>query len=375
MENLTSKPVSIHHDEQWLHVSFDDGTSERFFGQWLRDNAPSGRHQAGGQRTFDVNTMPVPSITNAQLTDGSVVVTFDHDLPVQTFPSTWLEANRHSASKPDHILWDGTLQDSLQFFDFQSIQANDVELLAWLRQVRNFGFGLLENVPTSQDTILDVVNLFGFVRETNYGTTFAVREEADPSNLAFTKASIGMHTDNPYRDPVPGLQLLHCLINESDGGETQLSDGFAIVDQLRRTHPEEVALLERQPVTFRYFEDGQADLQASFPLIETDALGRTTGVRYNSRSIQAFSLPSDKMQSFYEAYRVLGQALQDQAARIEFRLGPGQLMMFDNKRVLHGRSGYKVGARHLQGCYADKDSLNSKIRVLSQQPDRPTDRD
>ena len=36
----------------------------------------------------------------------------------------------------------------------------------------------------------------------------------------------------------------------------------------------------------------------------------------------------------------------------------------ETNRVLHGRTAYTAGARHLQGCYVDKDSLHSRIRVL-----------
>ncbi len=38
--------------------------------------------------------------------------------------------------------------------------------------------------------------------------------------------------------------------------------------------------------------------------------------------------------------------------------------LFDNQRILHGRSEYDHGRRHLQGCYADKDAVRSRIRVL-----------
>jgi len=43
------------------------------------------------------------------------------------------------------------------------------------------------------------------------------------------------------------------------------------------------------------------------------------------------------------------------------------LMMFDNIRVLHGRTEYDVntGFRHLQGCYIDHDSTEGKLRILS----------
>jgi len=43
------------------------------------------------------------------------------------------------------------------------------------------------------------------------------------------------------------------------------------------------------------------------------------------------------------------------------------LFIVDNQRVLHGRTGYAAsgGERHLQGCYADRDGLRSKLAVLS----------
>lgn len=72
------------------------------------------------------------------------------------------------------------------------------------------------------------------------------------------------------------------------------------------------------------------------------------------------------MAEYYRAYRTLGELLHLPEAKIEFRLAPGQLMIFDNQRVLHGRSAYTEGARHLQGCYADKDALHSLIRVLEE---------
>ena len=78
------------------------------------------------------------------------------------------------------------------------------QLRDWLVGVRDLGFGLVENVPTTPGSIVGVVDLFGYVRETNYGRVFDVKIEPDPANLAFTSRRIGMHTDNPYRDPVPG---------------------------------------------------------------------------------------------------------------------------------------------------------------------------
>jgi alpha-ketoglutarate-dependent taurine dioxygenase len=65
--------------------------------------------------------------------------------------------------------------------------------------------------PAESGTVLRVAASFGFVRETNYGRLFDVRVEPQPGNLAYTSRRILPHTDNPYRDPVPTVQLLHCL--------------------------------------------------------------------------------------------------------------------------------------------------------------------
>ena len=66
--------------------------------------------------------------------------------------------------------------------------------------------------------------------------------------------------------------------------------------------------------------------------------------------------------------RRFGRMLHDPQATAGFRLRPGDLFIVDNRRVLHGRRGFGSGRRHLQGAYADKDSLLSKLRALEARP-------
>ncbi len=82
----------------------------------------------------------------------------------------------------------------------------------------------------AEETIFDVVGLFGYVRETNDGRLLEVRAEENASNLADTPVPLIVHTDNPYRDPCPTLQLVYSLVQADQGGIAAVADGFYAAD-------------------------------------------------------------------------------------------------------------------------------------------------
>ncbi len=227
--------------------------------------------------------------------------------------------------------------------------------------VLDAGLLLLSDVPTDPGTVLRVAASLGYVRETNYGRLFDVRVETSPANLAFTSLPIPPHTDNPYRDPVPTVQLLHCLHDAADGGESGFVDGFHAASLLRARDPAAFATLAVTPVTFAY-RDAATELSATRPLITLDTRGRIREIRVNSRSLQP--VPGARAIAFYAAYRAFAELLSDPAALLTVRLRPGDCAVFDNTRVLHARTGFAGGGRrHLQGCYADLDGIESAVAV------------
>ena len=236
-----------------------------------------------------------------------------------------------------------------------------------LRALLVDGFVLLRDVPCEPGTVLAVAGTMGFVRETNYGRLFDVRVEATPDNLAFTGLAIGPHTDNPYRDPVPTVQLLHCLASAVQGGDSGLVDGFLAAKLLREEDPAAFDLLARTPVTFAY-ADATAALQATRPMIGVDPLGRIREIRFNDRSLQPVRLPPGEITglcAFYAASRAFAEMISRPELMLTFRLSPGDCVIFDNTRVLHARTGFAAtGRRHLQGCYADLDGVASAWAVL-----------
>ncbi len=356
---------SLASDSHWLAVTWADASVSRYPAIWLRDNLPEGRHAGNGQRLFDISSLPEEILLgDAELMgDGSVRLLFQPEGLDCSFSAGWLWAHRlePGPARAAPRLWDRdfTPQEAC----FEAISSSREALLGWLAAIRDEGVSMLRDLPPEPERIFEVVDLFGYVRETNYGRLFDVISEAEPSNLAFSNLGLGLHTDNPYRDPVPGLQLLHCLAAESDGGESVVVDGFAVAARLRREAPEDFALLTRHSVPFA-FTSKTAELRARGPLIELDAEGEVAGIRYNNRSAAPLDLAPELLSDFYRAYRRFGRMLHDPEFAVSFRLTPGDLFVVDNRRVLHGRKGFSGGKRHLQGCYADKDSLLSKIRIL-----------
>ena len=363
--------IAVERNGSTVTVTWSDGRISRFPALWLADNRPETRRGDEGQRLVDAIELPEAiAVKAADITAGGIEVWFDGFERPSRFDPAWLRryaldpasrAERRRAPR----LWDSGLgRGPLPAADHGAVVQDEHALLGWLRHVEQLGFALLHGVPTIPGTVCDVVGLFGYVRETNYGRLFDVVSVEAPLNLAFTALALGNHTDNPYRDPVPQLQLLHCLEAAGEGGESIVVDGFAVAERLRREAPDDFDLLTKTSVPFRYVEPGSVDLRHLAPFIELDASGDLRAVRYNSRSIGPIDLDPDAVSAFYAAHRRFGRMLHDPTMTVGFKLRPGDLFIVDNRRVLHGRRGFGGGRRHLQGTYADADSLMSKLRVL-----------
>src|ERR1700749_548885 len=153
---------------------------------------------------------------------------------------------------PPISLWDGSLSD-IPRLPWNS-NPTYAQKSAWLQPFLQLGFVIFTGVPTESKQVLKVGGTFGHVRDTNFGTHFDVRSVPDANDLAYTSLFLDPHTDNPYRSPVPGVQLLHCLANETTGGLSTLVDGLAAAETLRSQDPQSFEILARTPVRFRFLD-------------------------------------------------------------------------------------------------------------------------
>jgi len=348
----------------------------RFHSIWLRDNAQDDetRDQINGQRLIALNQIPRETwVSDARVDADSLVITFKPENKVIRYDFEWLMENNYDKVKnlkrgwipQDYKTWDSDLK-FVPSCDFDKLIKRNILAFNWLADVRKYGFGKIINGPITEGALFKVIELFGYVRETNYGKHFEVRTEVNPSNLAFTGLALQAHTDNPYRDPVPTLQLLYCLESSAAGGENMLVDGFKAITRLREENKEYFDLLANYSARFEYKNNKDVHLKSRRPIIELSSDGELIAIRFNNRSMSAVNdVPFDKMEKWYAAYRRLGEIIDDPNMEITFRLNPGEAFIVDNTRVLHARKGYSgTGKRWLQGCYSDKDGLNSAFYSL-----------
>ncbi|MET1028388.1 MAG: TauD/TfdA family dioxygenase [Dongiaceae bacterium] len=356
-------------------IAWQDGRTTLFPSIWLRDNCrcPKCRH-VSGQRLFEITDLPNDlALKRAGIENGKLHLVWAPDDHVSAFSAEWLAAHELGADAratrhEQPVLWDKSLIDNLPAADWLGLQQDPATEIAWLDKYAAYGFGLLRNVPTRPGMVETVGNHLGFVRITNYGNLFDVISVPNPNNLAYTAVGLGVHSDNPYREPTPGVQLLHCLESNAPGGDTLLVDGFNAAGLLRREDPAAFDILSRVPLNFR-FRDAKADLQARMPLIKVDFDGAVKEVHFNSRSADILDVPVELVTPWYAAYRKFAEILKRPALELIFRLGPGDLVVMMNERALHGRTAFdpSQGSRHLQGCYIDKDGIESRRRVLRRQ--------
>ncbi|WP_371225123.1 gamma-butyrobetaine dioxygenase [Roseovarius sp. 2305UL8-3] len=363
----------------------DDGRAialndTRFHAIWLRDNAPdpATRDPGNGQRLIALRDIPADTVVSAaEISGDAVQITFTPEDKTVTFEAAWLmdhayDRAEHSAAgwtAPGIETWDNALSGSIPEADFNAVTQDRTARATWLGGVARYGFGKLTGGPVEDGALTQVADLFGYIRETNYGKWFEVRTEVNPTNLAFTGLGLQAHTDNPYRDPVPTVQILYCLENSAEGGENMVVDGFACAERLQAENPRGFDLLSRYCARFEYAGSDGVCLRSRRPMIELAPDGEMIGVRFNNRSAAAITdVPFDEMEDYYAAYRRLGEIIDDPQMEVTFKLSPGECFIVNNTRVLHARKGYSgEGSRWLQGCYADMDGLRSTHAALVQE--------
>ena len=351
-------------------VFFDnEGVKKEIHPFWLRERVNGDKFvdTKTQQRLFDPTQINENiKIDNINLSNNFLEVTFsDGAFAKLSIVDIFKEFSNNNFIKfIKKIKWDSSLKE-LNNFEYKENFFEEESMYNALIDFYKYGFVIFKKVPTKDNFIKNFANSIGSVRRTNFGEFFNVRSKPNPNDLAYTSLPLAPHTDNPYRNPVPCIQLLHCIENDVKGGLSTLVDGYNVSEKLKQDFPNYYKILSEVKVRFQFI-DQNVFLEDWAEMIKLDENGKFSQVRFSPRLDFVPLMETNKLDLYYKARKKISELYNSEKNKIQFKLFPGDLLMMDNYRLLHGRTNYDTneGNRFLQGCYIDYDSTEGKLKHL-----------
>ena len=364
--------AAVERGERSLAVTWSDQSVTEFPFIWLRDNARENFHPETQERTFDLTTVSAGIEPDSVVSDGaSLHIRWPQRGDKCVYDGSWLYAHRPGRCRDDpartgRLAWNADSMPAIPRADAKACSESATELVNALLELKRHGLLIVDRLADDAEAGVDFGRLIGFMRETNFGVIFDVVNKAVPNNLAYTALDLPLHTDLPNQEAIPGFQFLHCYRSNVDGGDSVFADGLKLCDDVQREAPDDFEILSRTAIPWR-FHDATADIRQHRPIINLDRNGGFEAFVFNAHIADLPDMPSGDLHAFYPVYQRLMIRMRDPRYAIRYSLSPGEMVAFDNRRVLHGRTAFDAtsGDRHLRGYYIEQNEIDSRIRVLS----------
>ncbi|XP_066923820.1 gamma-butyrobetaine dioxygenase-like [Clytia hemisphaerica] len=378
-----------------LKVSWDNGEESEFANIFLRDQCqcPSCFKVESYNRLLEPYTIPSDvKPKNIEITQNSINISWT-DEHFSSYPFEYLQNIQKGLDDDvrylEPIMWKSGYfkKNGFPTYDLSDLIENESAMLDWFLDLKRLGVTLLKGGEEKKGALeLIKEKLFGgYFKSTHYGHTFEVISKQNAGNLAYTSQGLWPHVDLPHIQEMPGIQALHCIVQtQSHGGESTLVDGFQAAQQLKDMDPHLFDFLTKYKVRYRdigsdYF--GQFETFCERPIIDFSG-DRYHGIYHiNFQRDYANRGSVEEVKTFYKALRQFTGLLIHPENIFQFKLKPGDVIVFDNQRVLHGRTAFDASpvtlieneveeqneekiTRHLQGCYFDWDQIFWRIRPV-----------
>jgi len=343
---------------------------------WLRDNCPTAHDKHSRHRMFNIleSSTNIEPKTYKVNNEGKLEIVWNEGNHTSYYDQEWLRKHCYTINNnkkyiSPYQLWDNSLQKDLKSIHIEHDQIinSDEGLIKWLELLHYKGIAIVKNAPIDKKSAFPVLNRISHTRETFFKTPFEVINIPKPNNSAYTAHALRNHMDLPWLENPPGYQFLHCLINAAEGGDSSAVDAFAVANFLRKNAKDIFETLVNVPLKFRdkdYTQEAHRNFYA--PAITLTKDGDYNDIRFSVATMDALDCHPDIMDKVYKAHHRFGNLLHDDKFQIKFRLEPGDIFSFNNRRVLHGRTEFdpNSGHRHLQGYYMDRDEIIGRLNYL-----------
>ena len=362
-----------------LAVRWTDGEVGRFHHIWLRDNCTCSEcgTTATGRRLLRLIDIPEDvSPERADVDDGSLAIRWRPDGHQSRYEAAWLREHCYSgraagAGANRRRPWGAEITENLVYRNFGRVRDDEEERLALVEQIYRDGLGLLTGVEPEREAFEEMAELIGPIKGYSYEPVSEITVEpeaplpaADPysQRIAYSGGALTPHVDESFRGTQPGLVVLQCVTADpAGGGESVLVDGFKIAALLREHEPEAFDLLCGTAIGFRRAHEG-FDHYIEAPVFSLDSSGEVVRFCFAEKSAAPVRAPEHLIEPIYAARRALLTLAHDEDLQAKIPLNPGEVVIADNYRLMHGRTAYQ-GGRHMRHCHIDRDEMFSRYRM------------
>jgi trimethyllysine dioxygenase len=218
--------------------------------------------------------------------------------------------------------------------------------------------------PTEKDTEA-LVKRVSFIKHTYYGGFCVMHADMKHNDVAYSTSKLNLHTDNNYFTEPAGVEFLHIIHHDGQGGHSLFADGFYLASQLSKEDYDTLSTLRVPPRLAGDVDGHYLPTPSTMPILNLHPVtNELYAVRFNNedRGVMC-NMPLDDQERFYRAFMNWLALTKSPENVVEMKLHPGTVVGFNNWRALHGRTQF-TGNRSLCSSYCGHDDWRSRLHVL-----------
>ncbi|KAK7504957.1 hypothetical protein BaRGS_00003985 [Batillaria attramentaria] len=326
----------------------------KYHSLWLRSTCycPQCRLDSTGQSSVDYDKVPEDSRVVSAVDDG------------------WEGMLGGAVERGSGPHWVVPPEPVIPRIPYEDVTKGRDGVYRWVQALNEPGIAIVEGVPCQEGMVM-CQKIADLIQHTIYGETFDVKTDARPINAAYSSGELKLHMDQPQYESPPGIQALHCLKFDENisGGDNQFVDIFHVAQTFREEHPDDFEVLCEVPFmyeTLHYKRDWPVHMRYKRPILSLNDNGDLVGIRWHPQLMGPLQIEEEYIEPFFRAYKKFYSLTQTFPYMYRNRLRAGELVSFNNRRVLHGRAAFDnhAGERFLQGCYIEISEFKSCVEVL-----------
>jgi len=351
-----------------VEIFFVNRKSKIYPNIWLRDhikNTENWDFRTNQRKTFTANLAPdLKAVKGKILENGKLLsITWSDSSSPAKYSHKFLLNNSEKKQLNKNIKpWIARDIKNQIYIDYNKIDENK-NFLNLLESLHKYGFAVIKNCKPNLKSVNKIANKIGYVRNSIFGGLWTFESDNKKADSAYSQEELRPHTDSTYSNDAPGLQLLLCCKYNAKGGASIMVDGLSIARELKKNHQKLFKTLTKIKVKGKYLGDG-VDLEAERPVFRLNNNKEIVQVSFNNYDRAPIDLPYKSTLEFYNAIKKFDQLANSKKYQWRHILRPGELLIFNNWRVMHGRGSFS-GKRKMAGCYINKEDFDSCCRMNS----------